>query len=109
MGLASWYTPTMMIATHTNQEAMMTTAHVHLAASVRTLPFGGITLATCSCGARLRSDDIPITGGTKDTSGWYVQEPSNPREAYDLLQSEGYREDRETHDPIDVFDIPGNQ
>lgn len=87
----------------------MTTEHTHVAASVRTLPFDGITLSMCTCGARLRSDAEPIAGGVIDATGWYVPVPSDPREAYDLLQSEGYREPRETHDPIDTFDVPGNQ
>jgi len=77
--------------------------HTHIVATERNLPFGGVTLSICSCGARKMSDGSAIAGGQLDSDGWYVTTPVNEsRRAYDLLQNEGY--EPETRDTDDVID-----
>ena len=78
--------------------------HTHKAETTRNLPFGGVTLSVCSCGARKMSNGNDC-GGTLDTDGWYVMtQPTKEqinRRAYDLLQNEGYEPERPTEDIID--------
>ena len=77
--------------------------HTHKTDTERNLPFGGVTLSICSCGARKRSDGRAIDGCVTDIGGWSVTTPINEaRRAYDLIQSEGYEPDtRDTEDVID--------
>ena len=97
-----------VIAPHTT-EATMTT-HTHRESTSRPLPFGGISLATCVCGARRRSDAEPISGGHLDMDGWYLfQVMDAGREAYDRLQSEGCEDTTEPIDMADEFDRPAAQ
>lgn len=83
--------------------------HIHTATTSRQMPYGGVVLSICSCGARRLADDRPITGGVRDVAGWYGQAPASDRRAYDLLQSEGHEEGPEPHEMADAFDAPGAQ
>ena len=75
--------------------------HKHTAETTRDLPFGGVTLGTCSCGAHKMSNGSAIAGGVLDTDGWYVQKKEDEnRRAYDLLQNEGYEPETRDHDDI---------
>lgn len=77
--------------------------HTHTPKTNRQLPFGGIILSLCTCGARKMSDNSPIPDGRLDSNGWYVAIPlDNSRRAYDLLQNEGY--EPETRDSEDIID-----
>lgn len=77
--------------------------HTHSTDSTRNLPFGGVRLHICSCGARKKSDNTPIADGLLDTDGWYVKRPTDDmQEAYALLQNEGHPiKHRDTADPLD--------
>ncbi len=80
--------------------------HGHVAATTRQLI--GITLDTCSCGARKRSDGKAIDGAVL-SGGWYVAAPRNERqEAIDRLNSEGYSDGPEPMDAEDEF-VTGRQ
>ena len=84
--------------------------HTHKISKSRQLPFNGVTLHFCDCGARQSSDGNSISGGHNDGTGWYVKDHVNPnREALTLLLNEGHVEGQPTHDPEDYFDVPGNQ
>ena len=87
-----------------------TNNHTHVAIDTRRLPFGSVSLSTCRCGARSRSDAKPIPGGTLGMDGWYgVAVSDASREAYDLLQSEGHEAAAEASDSVDEFGRPGAQ
>jgi hypothetical protein len=64
--------------------------HKHTESTSRNLPFGGVTLYTCTCGARKMSSGSAIVGGQLDTDGWYAAnkvDESRPSRARGLKQT----------------------
>jgi hypothetical protein len=81
--------------------------HTHTASTTRKLPFGGVVLSICSCGAKKQSDDRAIAGGVLDAEGWHVA-PAPEDNTYEMLQSEGYGYGKDASDLLDSHD-PRNQ
>jgi hypothetical protein len=81
--------------------------HKHEEKSSKKLPFGGIVLSECQCGARMRSDGKPISGMVNDGSGWFVSESKiNSEEkarlqALRMLQNEGHGDEFDARDFLD--------
>ena len=83
-------------------------AHEHKSAEEKELPFGGIILSICNCGARMRSDAKPISGMVDiDGSGWLISESQinkaekDRRRALGMLETEGYGEEFDARDFLD--------
>lgn len=81
--------------------------HQHQTKTSRNLPFGGVVLHECGCGARMRSDGKAIGGSVEDGSGWYIAESKVDiaekarLRALRMLQTEGNRDEFDARDFLD--------
>lgn len=77
-------------------------AHTHTPKTSTTVL--GIKIDTCACGARRRSDNKPVSGGTLDTQGWYISTDGDDDDTYEMIQTEGYGYDWSKQDVNDALD-----